>query len=212
MIASCRSAGARIAPIRSTIWSAISGSGRWSCPSITVFSGRGRSTMMTDLKILGVDFLKFHPNWRVGAEAHAGGVQAKGRLCWHCHAGCFTYPMQIAVKFKIPLVIWGEPTAEYTSYYSYEYKEEVDERRFNRFVDLGITAQDMLGNAGWDSHDAGPRTVSISEYSGASSDQLPVGLPGELHAVGCQKACGDHGTGNCIGRRMMWKACQGVSL
>src|SRR5437879_9451537 len=56
--------------------------------------------------------------------------------------------MQIAVKFKIPLVIWGEPTAEYTSYYSYEEPEEVDERRFNRFVNLGITAEDMLGMLG----------------------------------------------------------------
>jgi hypothetical protein len=46
-------------------------------------------------------------------------------------------------------VIWGEPQAEYTAYYSYEdtlnEEEEVDEKRFNRFVNLGITADDMLG-------------------------------------------------------------------
>jgi len=27
---------------------------------------------------------------------------------WHCHAGIFTYPMQIAIKYRIPLVFWGE--------------------------------------------------------------------------------------------------------
>ena len=41
-------------------------------------------------------------------------------------------------------MIWGEPSAEYTAYYSYDQPEEVDEKRFNRFVNLGITAQDMF--------------------------------------------------------------------
>jgi hypothetical protein len=72
-------------------------------------------------------------------------LRRKGDFCWHCHAGIFAYPMQLAVKFRIPLLIWGEPSAEYTSYYGYEDDEEVDEARFNRFVNLGITADDMLG-------------------------------------------------------------------
>jgi hypothetical protein len=50
------------------------------------------------------------------------------------------------VRFEVPLLFWGEPSAEYTSYYGYDQGvEEVDERRFNRFVNLGITAEDMLG-------------------------------------------------------------------
>jgi hypothetical protein len=68
----------------------------------------------------------------------------KGDFCWHCHTGIFAYPMWVALEKEIPLIIWGEPSAEYTSYYSYEQPEEVDEKRFNRFVNLGITAQDML--------------------------------------------------------------------
>ena len=36
--------------------------------------------------------------------------------------------MQVAVRYKIPLIIWGEPSAEYTSYYSYDQPEEVDEK------------------------------------------------------------------------------------
>ena len=46
----------------------------------------------------------------------------------------------VAIKEKVPLVIWGEPQAEYTAYYSYEdtlnESEEVDEERFNKFVNL----------------------------------------------------------------------------
>lgn len=97
------------------------------------------------LKKLGVDYIKFRPNWKVVQKLMLETLTRKGDFCWHCHTGCFAYPMQIAVKFKVPLVFWGEPSAEYTSYYTYEEQEEVDERRFNRFVNLGITAEDMAG-------------------------------------------------------------------
>jgi hypothetical protein len=51
--------------------------------------------------------------------------------------------MWIAIEKKIPLILWGEPSSEYTSYYSYEDDEEVDEDRFNQIVNLGITSLDM---------------------------------------------------------------------
>lgn len=97
------------------------------------------------LKKLGADYLKFRPNWHVVRKVMLEALLRKGDFCWHCHTGIFAYPMQIAVKFRIPLVVWGEPSAEYTSYYTYEDQEEVDERRFNRFVNLGINAEDMQG-------------------------------------------------------------------
>ncbi len=97
------------------------------------------------LKQLGVDFLSFRPNWNVVKKLMLESLRRKGDFCWHCHTGIFAYPMQIAVKQNIPLLIWGEPSAEYTSYYGYDEQEEVDERRFNRFVNLGISADDMQG-------------------------------------------------------------------
>lgn len=98
------------------------------------------------IKKLGVDYMRFRPNWHVVRELMLESLRRKGDFCWHCHTGVFSYPMQIAVRFEVPLLFWGEPSAEYTSYYSYsEGIEEVDERRFNRFVNLGITAEDMVG-------------------------------------------------------------------
>jgi hypothetical protein len=47
------------------------------------------------------------------------------------------------IEKKIPLVLWGEPSSEYASYYDYSEVELVDEDRFNRIVNLGISAQDM---------------------------------------------------------------------
>jgi hypothetical protein len=35
-----------------------------------------------------------------------------GDACWHCHIGASTFPIQTAVKWKIPLMIYGESIAE----------------------------------------------------------------------------------------------------
>lgn len=96
------------------------------------------------VKKLGVDILTFRPNWKVVKKLMLESLKRKGDFCWHCHTGVFAYPMQIAVKFNIPLIFWGEPSAEYTSYYSYDQPEEVDEERFNKLVNLGIPADDMF--------------------------------------------------------------------
>ncbi len=96
-------------------------------------------------KKLGVDVISFRPNWHVVQKLMLESLKRKGDFCWHCHTGIFSYPMQLAVKFNVPLLFWGEPSAEYTSYYTYAEPEEVDERRFNRFVNLGIAADDMIG-------------------------------------------------------------------
>ncbi|HLJ93358.1 MAG TPA: N-acetyl sugar amidotransferase [Gemmataceae bacterium] len=95
------------------------------------------------LRKLGVDFLHFTPNWKVVQKLMLQAFLEKGDFCWHCHTGIFSYPMWVAIRYNVPLIFWGEPSAEYTSYYSYDQPEEVDEKRFNRFVNLGITAQDM---------------------------------------------------------------------
>ncbi|KKB79412.1 ATPase [Devosia limi DSM 17137] len=98
-------------------------------------------------KKLGVDVLNFTPNWRVVKRLMLESLRRKGDFCWHCHTGIFSYPMHIAVKFDVPLVFWGEPSSEYTQYYDYadDEIERVDETRFNKFVNLGITAEDMEG-------------------------------------------------------------------
>ncbi len=93
---------------------------------------------------LGVDVHDFTPNWKVVQRLMLQSFLEKGDFCWHCHTGIFAYPMQVAIKEQVPLIFWGEPSAEYTAYYSYDQPEQVDEERFNRYVNLGISAEDML--------------------------------------------------------------------
>ena len=97
------------------------------------------------LKKLGVDFIGFKPDWELIKKTMRIGLERKGDILWYQHNGIFAYPMQMAIKLNIPLLIWGEPTSEYSGYYKYDEPEEVDERRFNMYVNLGIRAEDMFG-------------------------------------------------------------------
>ncbi|MDC1049431.1 N-acetyl sugar amidotransferase [Candidatus Pelagibacter sp.] len=99
------------------------------------------------LKILGVDQIVFKPNMKIVGMLMLESLIRKGDFCWHCHTGIFAYPMQVAIKFKIPLLIWGESNAEYTGYYDFDPEKisEQDEEAFNRYINLGITAEDMSG-------------------------------------------------------------------
>lgn len=94
-------------------------------------------------KILGVDTFEFTPNWHVVRELMLESLKRRGDFCWHCHTGIYAGVMQIAVRFQVPLIIWGESVAEYHSWYTYEEMEEVDEKRFNRVMNQGITSDDM---------------------------------------------------------------------
>ena len=94
-------------------------------------------------KILGVDVFDFTPNWHVVRELMLESLKRRGDFCWHCHTGIYAGVMQIAVRFQTPLLMWGESLAEYHSWYTYEEMEEVDEKRFNRAMNQGITADDM---------------------------------------------------------------------
>jgi N-acetyl sugar amidotransferase len=119
-------------------------------PLIVSFDhGFYRPKMLQDtervVKKLGGDFLRFKSDWQVVKKLMKESLIRKGDIMWHSHCGIYAFPMHVAVKFKIPLIIWGEPTSEYVSYYSYEENEQVDEKRFNRVVNLGINAEDMVG-------------------------------------------------------------------
>ena len=96
---------------------------------------------------LGVDVISFTPNWQVVKRLMLEALLRKGDFCWHCHTGIYSYPMHLAIQQQVPLIFWGEPSSEYTAYYDYrdDQVEEVDEEKFNRSTNLGITAEDRSG-------------------------------------------------------------------
>jgi N-acetyl sugar amidotransferase len=99
------------------------------------------------IKKLGVDMIDFTPNWKVVKKLMLESFTRKTDFCWHCHTGIYSYPLRVALMYRVPLVIWGEPQAEITSYYDYldDEIEYEDDKKFNMLRTLGITAEDMHG-------------------------------------------------------------------
>lgn len=105
-----------------------------------------KSNTEKTLKRLGADFIDFTPNWQLVKKLMLESFRRKGDFCWHCHTGIYSFPIRMAIAFKVPLVFWGEPQSELTAYYDYSSDdiEWEDERKFYLLRTLGITAEDMF--------------------------------------------------------------------
>jgi len=77
------------------------------------FTELGRKNI-ENLKTLGVDCIEFTANPNIYNKLAKFGFTELGDAEWPEHIGIFTVPVQIAVKYKIPLIVWGEnPQMEY---------------------------------------------------------------------------------------------------
>jgi len=54
------------------------------------------------------DLIRFSTNPKTGKKISRYMLKKVGDITWHYHAGIMTFPIQVAVKYKIPLMIWGE--------------------------------------------------------------------------------------------------------
>ena len=68
-----------------------------------------------------------------------------GSIYWHCLAGQTVYPVQVAVKFKIPLIIWGaHQGVDQVGMFSHLNEVEMT-RKYRKEHDLmGFEAEDLL--------------------------------------------------------------------
>ena len=56
----------------------------------------------------GCDHIFFSPSVPTLIKLNRLCFRMMGDMNWHAHCGIFTYPVQIAVKHRIPLIVWGE--------------------------------------------------------------------------------------------------------
>lgn len=72
-------------------------------------------------------------------------LRMMGSLYWHCLAGQTVFPVQTAVRFGVPLIIWGAHQGlEQVGMFSHEHEVEMT-RRYRRDHDLmGFEADDLL--------------------------------------------------------------------
>ncbi len=68
-----------------------------------------------------------------------------GSMYWQALAGTLTFPVQVAVKFRIPLIIWGvHGWSEQTGMFSHLDEVEMTERCRKEHGLMGIAAEDLV--------------------------------------------------------------------
>ena len=70
--------------------------------------GAFRDGMRNLRERFGVDHIFFSPSVPVLKKMNRLCFRMMGDMNWHAHCGIFTYPVQIAVQHRIPLMVWGE--------------------------------------------------------------------------------------------------------
>lgn len=83
------------------------------------FSETGWYNLQNSLEQFNVDHVMFTPNRALVNRLAKHSLAGIGDACWHCHAGVGAFPLQAAVRFNIPLLIWGESIAESSGRASY---------------------------------------------------------------------------------------------
>src|SRR3990167_5078243 len=61
-----------------------------------------------NLKNAGVDYIEFTANPTIRKKLNRLALIEVGDISWPEHVSIFTVPIIMAVKFEIPLIIWGE--------------------------------------------------------------------------------------------------------
>lgn len=84
------------------------------------FSETGWYNLLNSLEKFNVDHIMFTPNRDLVNRLARRSLDAIGDTCWHCHAGVGAFSTQVAVRFNIPLLIFGESIAEASGRSSYK--------------------------------------------------------------------------------------------
>lgn len=81
-------------------------------------------------------------------------LQKMGSMYWHCLAGQTVFPVQVAVRFKIPLIIWGvHQGCDQVGMFSHLDEVEMT-RKYRKEHDLmGFEAEDLIDEAAGITHD-----------------------------------------------------------
>lgn len=84
------------------------------------WSETGWYNLQNALEKFNVDHIVFTPNRTLINKLAKRSVEAIGDVGWHDHGGVGSFPLRVAVKFKIPLLVWGESLAEASGRATYE--------------------------------------------------------------------------------------------
>ena len=87
--------------------------------SHNLYSKTGWYNLWNIIEKFNVDHIMFTLNRDLINRLMKQSLKGIGDPCWHCHIGVGSFPLKVAVKFNIPLIIWGESIAEGTGRATY---------------------------------------------------------------------------------------------
>ena len=131
----------------------------------TTYSTELGKENLDNISKMGIDVIHFKKNHTVYKSMVIEGFKSVGDEMWPNHIGIFTIPILVAVKFNIPLVVYGENSQQ-------EYGGPLNEVK-NRFCDrkwleefgglLGMRIEDMIGVNGITNSDLTPYIYPTDE-------------------------------------------------
>jgi len=100
-----------------------------------------------NIKNLGVDYLEFSPDKKIRRILNRIGLYQVGDISWPEHVSIFTIPIQVAVRYNIPLIIWGENSQnEYGGPAGASENNILNRRWLEEFGGmLGLRVSDLVG-------------------------------------------------------------------
>jgi N-acetyl sugar amidotransferase len=108
------------------------------------FSETGFYNLQRCLQVFDLDHLQFTPARGLVNRLAKKSLGAIGDSCWHCHSGVGAFPLQIATRFKIPLLVWGESIAENDGRASYNKPCHTFDRDYFTKVSARLTSKEMV--------------------------------------------------------------------
>jgi N-acetyl sugar amidotransferase len=121
------------------------------------FSELGKKNI-ENLKSLGVEHVQFSPDPIVRVKLNRIGLMQVGDISWAEHVGIFTIPVQVAICYRVPLIIWGENSQhEYGGPAAAAENPTLDRRWLEEFGGLlGLRVTDLVGLEGLEKRDLLP--------------------------------------------------------
>lgn len=125
-------------------------------------------------KVFDADHIVIGPSQETLIKLNKLGFKKVGDMNWHNHTGILTTPIQIAAKYKIPYVIWGEPFWDISGMFKPEDFVEFTARIRLEFGMRGFEWHRMIKN---NKEGLEPKDMLWAQYP-SDKDLMEIGLRG----------------------------------
>ncbi|MEJ7775857.1 MAG: N-acetyl sugar amidotransferase [Sphingomicrobium sp.] len=96
--------------------------------------------------VFNADHIVMGPSVEVLKKLNRICFRKMGDMNWHAHCGIMTFPIQVAVRFKIPLMFWGETLWDISGMYGPDDFVEFSARSRHEHALRGFEWHDMLND------------------------------------------------------------------